>query len=73
MLFHFTMIGCFNYTCTILLFVFRADPDDPFAVGRGDLDPFGGGVGGMMMDPMRGRGSRFVPDPNAGLPGRLPR
>ena len=53
----------------------RADPGDPFSIGRGDLDPLAGGVGGgMMFDPMRsgfpGRGR----DPNAGLPGpgRLP-
>ena len=29
---------------------------DPFAVGGGDLDPFGNRGGGMIMDPMRGRG-----------------
>lgn len=52
---------------------FRRDPEDPFSVGRGDLDPFGRGPPGMMFDPMRPRGPRFGPDPSAGLPGRLPR
>lgn len=49
---------------------------DPFAVGRGDLDPLAGGMGGgMLMDPMRGgfpAPGRGI-DPSAGLPGRLPR
>ncbi|XP_045181324.2 proteasome inhibitor PI31 subunit-like [Mercenaria mercenaria] len=50
------------------------DPDDPFSVGRGDLDPLHGGIGGgMLFDPMRGgRGPRFGMDPSAGLPSRLP-
>ena len=52
---------------------FRQDPDSPFSVGRGDLDPFGAGMGGMLFDPMRGgRGPRFGLDPSAGLPSRLP-
>ena len=49
------------------------DADDPFSVGRGDLDPFGRGQGGMLFDPSRSGGPRFGPDPSAGLPGRLPR
>ncbi|KAH3748936.1 proteasome inhibitor PI31 subunit-like [Dreissena polymorpha] len=49
------------------------DPDDPFSVGRGDLDPFGRGGGGMFFDPLRGgRGPRFGIDPSSGLPSRLP-
>ncbi|XP_052761514.1 proteasome inhibitor PI31 subunit-like [Mya arenaria] len=49
------------------------DPDDPFSIGRGDLDPLRSG-GGMLFDPMRGgRGPRFGMDPSAGLPSRLPR
>lgn len=52
------------------------EPDDPFSVGRGDLDPFGAGPGrggGMFFDPMRGgRGPRFGADPSSGLPGSLP-
>ncbi|KAL4217689.1 Proteasome inhibitor PI31 subunit [Mactra antiquata] len=50
------------------------DPDDPFSIGRGDLDPLHGGMGGgMLYDPMRGgRGPRFGMDPSAGLPSRLP-
>ena len=41
---------------------------DPFAVGRGDLDPLGGGLsGGMLMDPRHGR---FRPQP--GVPSNLP-
>ncbi|KAK3088484.1 hypothetical protein FSP39_019747 [Pinctada imbricata] len=48
------------------------DPDDPFAIGRGDLDPFARGRGGgMLFDPMRS-GPRRGPDPSAGLPRRLP-
>jgi hypothetical protein len=44
---------------------------DPFSVGRGDLDPFGGHPGGMLMDPMRQWRQPGV-DPNAGLsPGGL--
>ncbi|XP_064652343.1 proteasome inhibitor PI31 subunit-like [Lineus longissimus] len=49
---------------------------DPFSVGRGDLDPFGGHPGGMLVDPMRqGRHPGMGFDPSAGLPGsgRLPR
>ena len=57
-------------------FFFRNEPDDPFSIGRGDLDPFGGGLGrggGMFFDPMRGgRGPRFGMDPSAGLPSSLP-
>jgi len=46
---------------------------DPFAVGRGDLDPLAGGFGGgMIMDPFHSGGFRGGPDPSAGLPGRLP-
>ncbi|XP_074650948.1 proteasome inhibitor PI31 subunit-like [Tubulanus polymorphus] len=47
------------------------DHRDPFGVGRGDLDPFGGGAPGMIMDPFRGH-PRFGFDPNVG-PGGLPR
>ncbi|WAR17423.1 PSMF1-like protein [Mya arenaria] len=51
----------------------KQDPDDPFSIGRGDLDPLRSG-GGMLFDPMRGgRGPRFGMDPSAGLPSRLPR
>ena len=39
----------------------RVDPMDPFGVGAGDLDPFGGPGGGMIMDPMRNRGG-FRPE-----------
>lgn len=47
---------------------------DPLAIGRGDLDPFARGQGaGMLFDPMRGGRPQFGPDPNAGLPGNLPR
>ncbi|XP_052097246.1 proteasome inhibitor PI31 subunit-like isoform X1 [Mytilus californianus] len=49
------------------------DPDDPFSVGRGDLDPFGRTGGGMVFDPFHPGGRRGRPDPSAGLPGRLPR
>lgn len=53
-----------------------SEPDNPFSIGRGDLDPFGAGPGqggGMFFDPMRGgRGSRFGMDPSAGLPSSLP-
>ncbi|XP_071142842.1 proteasome inhibitor PI31 subunit-like [Mytilus edulis] len=49
------------------------DPDDPFSVGRGDLDPFGRTGGGMVFDPFHPGGRRGGPDPSAGLPGRLPR
>ncbi|XP_046547412.1 proteasome inhibitor PI31 subunit-like [Haliotis rubra] len=45
---------------------------DPFAVGRSDLDPLAGGMGGMLMDPRRSGVPGFAPDPNAGLPSRLP-
>ena len=49
----------------------RGQPSPPFGVGRGDLDPLAGGRGGgMFMDPSRFPG--VVPDPDAGLPGRLP-
>lgn len=64
----------------VMLFVsvFRNEPDNPFSIGRGDLDPFGpgpglGGGGGMIFDPMRGgRRPRFGMDPSLGLPGSLP-
>ncbi|KAK6183594.1 hypothetical protein SNE40_011043 [Patella caerulea] len=49
------------------------DPDGPFSVGRGDLDPFGGMGGGMLMDPRRSGGPGFGMDPSTGLPARLPR
>ena len=45
---------------------------DPFALGRSDLDPLAAGSGGgMLMDPFRGPGR--MPNPDAGLPQRLPR
>ena len=48
----------------------RFDPyNDPFAVGGGDLDPFGGGGPGMLMDPsraMRGPAFRGGRDPFRG-------
>ncbi|XP_038606300.1 proteasome inhibitor PI31 subunit [Tachyglossus aculeatus] len=48
-------------------------PVDPFAVGRTDLDPFGGGhLGGMIVDPLRSGHPRPFFDPSAGLPSRLP-
>ncbi|OPL21182.1 hypothetical protein AM593_10382, partial [Mytilus galloprovincialis] len=46
----------------------RNDPDDPFSVGRGDLDPFGRTGGGMVFDPFHPGGRRGGPDPSAGLP-----
>jgi len=55
------------------------DPDDPFSVGRNDLDPFGGmgRGGGMLMDPrgLLGRGiGRGTPGPGMpNMPGQLPR
>ncbi|XP_011404694.1 PREDICTED: proteasome inhibitor PI31 subunit-like [Amphimedon queenslandica] len=39
----------------------------PFEIGRGDLSPFGGPGGGMIMDPFRGSGGAFGP-PMAGFP-----
>ncbi|XP_077990046.1 proteasome inhibitor PI31 subunit-like [Glandiceps talaboti] len=49
------------------------EPSNPYDIGRGDLDPFHAG-GGMLMDPSRGGFPRGgIPDPSAGLPGRLPR
>ncbi|XP_070533721.1 proteasome inhibitor PI31 subunit-like [Ptychodera flava] len=49
------------------------EPSNPLDIGRGDLDPFHAG-GGMLMDPMRSGFPRGgIPDPSAGLPGRLPR
>ncbi|XP_062592078.1 proteasome inhibitor PI31 subunit-like, partial [Saccostrea cucullata] len=50
------------------------EPDDPFSIGRGDLDPFAAGRGGgMVFDPMRsGAIPGMRPDPSAGLPRRLP-
>ena len=51
----------------------RADPNNPLAVGRGDLDPLAGGRGGgMLMDPRGFPGIGRGRDPDAGLPGRLP-
>ncbi len=42
---------------------------DPFEVGRGDLDPFGRGIGGgMLMDPRHPSRHR----PQMGIPGNLP-
>jgi hypothetical protein len=56
------------------MITFRSQPDDPFSIGRGDLDPLHGGMrGGMLFDPMRGgKGPRFGTDPSACLPSRLP-
>ncbi|XP_048727093.2 proteasome inhibitor PI31 subunit-like [Ostrea edulis] len=49
------------------------EPDDPFSIGRGDLDPFAAGRGGgMIFDPMRTGVPGLRPDPSAGLPHRLP-
>ncbi|XP_028905269.1 proteasome inhibitor PI31 subunit isoform X2 [Ornithorhynchus anatinus] len=48
------------------------NPLDPFAVGRADLDPFGGHLGGMIMDPLRSGYPRPFFDPSSGLPNRLP-
>lgn len=49
------------------------EPDDPFSIGRGDLDPFAAGRGGgMMFDPLRTGIPGMRPDPSAGLPSRLP-
>jgi proteasome inhibitor subunit 1 (PI31) len=51
----------------------RKEPDDPFSIGRGDLDPFAAGRGGgMIFDPMRTGVPGMRPDPSAGLPNRLP-
>lgn len=51
----------------------RNEPDDPFSIGRGDLDPFAAGRGGgMMFDPLRTGIPGMRPDPSAGLPSRLP-
>ncbi|KAK2140918.1 hypothetical protein LSH36_1205g00086 [Paralvinella palmiformis] len=48
------------------------EPDDPFAIGRGDLDPLGPLGGGMVFDPLRvNRPMRGI-NPNAGLPQPLP-
>lgn len=49
-----------------------ADPMAPFAAGRADLDPFGGGGGGMIVDPLRAGFPRSGFDPSGGLPGVLP-
>ena len=51
---------------------YRPERHEPFAVGRGDLDPLGGGVGGMMMDPRGARGPRFGMNPPGTFPIRLP-
>ncbi|ESP03029.1 hypothetical protein LOTGIDRAFT_110935 [Lottia gigantea] len=48
------------------------DPEGPFSVGHGDLDPLGRMGGGMLMDPRRS-GPSFGMDPSSGLPARLPR
>nr|XP_022301346.1 proteasome inhibitor PI31 subunit-like [Crassostrea virginica] len=49
------------------------EPDDPFSIGRGDLDPFAAGRGGgMVFDPLRTGVPGMRPDPSAGLPRRLP-
>ncbi|XP_041477683.1 proteasome inhibitor PI31 subunit-like isoform X1 [Lytechinus variegatus] len=49
-------------------------PRDPFAVGGDDLDPFGPGGAGMLMDPFRGGMPHRGIDPGIGMPGgRLPR
>ncbi|XP_060069125.1 proteasome inhibitor PI31 subunit-like [Ylistrum balloti] len=48
-----------------------SDADDPFSIGRADLDPLGRG-GGMRFDPFRGNRPGMRPDPNAGLPHPLP-
>lgn len=51
----------------------RNEPDDPFSIGRGDLDPFAAGRGGgMVFDPLRTGVPGMRPDPSAGLPRRLP-
>ena len=42
---------------------------DPFAVGGGDLDPLGGGVGGMLMDPRHAIENRRR---QPGIPSTLP-
>ena len=57
------------------LLLYRGEPSAPFAIGDGDLDPFGGGGPGMFMDPMRGRFPRggIPPGGGIGMPGRLPR
>ncbi|XP_041361057.1 proteasome inhibitor PI31 subunit-like [Gigantopelta aegis] len=51
------------------------DRQEPFVYGRGDLDPLGGGAGGMIMDP-RGthgaRGPRFGISPGGTYPVQLP-
>ncbi|XP_029468550.1 proteasome inhibitor PI31 subunit [Rhinatrema bivittatum] len=48
------------------------DPQDPFAAGGADLDPFGPRGGGMMVDPLRSGFPRAGFDPSSGIPGRLP-
>nr|XP_002732286.1 PREDICTED: proteasome inhibitor PI31 subunit-like [Saccoglossus kowalevskii] len=50
------------------------EPNNPLDIGTGDLDPFHPGGTGMFMDPMRAGFPRGgIPDPSAGIPGRLPR
>lgn len=64
-----------NYLYVIMqwLLCFRADPNDPFSIGRADLDPLASG-GGMVFDPMRS-GGRLpgVPDLESGMSGQIPR
>ena len=54
----FESFECFNksyiYIFPLHFFVSRDTGSDPFAVGRGDLDPLrAGSGGGMIMDPLR--------------------
>lgn len=44
----------------------------PFAAGGADLDPFGSGVGGMIVDPLRSGYPRSGFDPSSGIPDILP-
>lgn len=54
-----------------IFLTYRIDPENPLAVGRGDLDPLAGGRGGgMFMDPRGFPG--MGRNPNTGIPGRLP-
>lgn len=50
----------------------RSDPLAAFVTGGADRDPFGGGRGGMIMDPLRTGFPRSGFDPSSGIPGRLP-
>ncbi|XP_055686886.1 proteasome inhibitor PI31 subunit [Lutzomyia longipalpis] len=53
--------------------VHRRFPENPFSVGRGDLDPLGRLGGGMLFPSPDMPFAGGIPDPGFGIPGGLPR